>query len=134
MEGVRVWLQISCRRADGCLQVVAGPCNHRRDADTRAAGNVGPIPSFPGNSRSGSQLVPKPLSSGVADENSWISETATGRKSRAHFSPGGAGVESTGPNFLQPLRKRVADCEHGFESRKAVAGGASTPSTVSSHR
>src|SRR5258705_7979390 len=38
------------------------------------------------------------------------------RKSRAHFSPGGAGVESTAPNLFQPLRKRVADLKHGFES------------------
>src|SRR6266850_4413811 len=40
-----------------------------------------------------------------------------GRKSRAYFSPGGAGVESTAPNFQRPLRKRVADMKHGFESR-----------------
>src|SRR5437667_12420590 len=37
-----------------------------------------------------------------------------GRKSRAYFSPGGAGVESTAPNFQRPLRKRVADMKHGF--------------------
>jgi len=28
------------------ISVLAGPCNHRKDADTRAAGNSGPIPSF----------------------------------------------------------------------------------------
>src|SRR2546425_5460879 len=42
-----------------------------------------------------------------------------GRKSRAYFSPGGAGVESTAPNFQRPLRKRVADMKHGFEPRLA---------------
>ena len=46
--------------------VVARPCNHREDADTRAAGNGVPIPSFPGNYRSGSQLIPKPLDSGLS--------------------------------------------------------------------
>src|SRR5436309_15882189 len=43
--------------------------------------------------------------------------TAGGRKSRPYFSPGGAGIESTARNFVQPLRKRVADRKHGFESR-----------------
>src|SRR6266849_6263146 len=52
-----------------------------------------------------------------ANEDAWDSERRGGRKSRAHFSPGGAGVESTAPNFVQPLRKRVADMKHGFESR-----------------
>src|SRR5438093_5811717 len=41
---------------------------------------------------------------------------ARGCKSRPRFSPRG-GVESTAPNFVQPLRKRVADMKHGFESR-----------------
>src|SRR2546425_13170852 len=52
-----------------------------------------------------------------ANENPGDSEQRGRRKSRAHFSPGGAGVESTAPNFVQPLRKRVADMKHGFESR-----------------
>lgn len=46
------------------------------------------------------------------------------------------------PNFLEPSetesvekhRENATMTKHGFESRKAVAGGASTPSTVSSHR
>ena len=50
-----------------------------------------------------------------ANENPWDSERRGGSKSRAHFSPGGAGVESTAPNFVQPLRKRVAEMKHGFE-------------------
>jgi len=44
---------------------ISSPRNHRKDADTRAAGNGGPIPSFPGN-RSGSQLIPKPFDSGLS--------------------------------------------------------------------
>src|SRR5947209_15440403 len=43
--------------------------------------------------------------------------TKRGRKPRANFSPACAGVESTAPNLFQPLRKRVADMKHGFESR-----------------
>src|SRR5690349_15534697 len=53
-----------------------------------------------------------------ANENPWDSERRGGCKSRAHFSPEDAGVESTAPNFVQPLRKRVADMKHGFESRR----------------
>src|SRR5206468_10959796 len=47
-------------------------------------------------------------------------------KSRAHFSPRGRGVESTAPNFVRPLRKRVADVKHGFKScrPKEIAGEA----------
>jgi len=99
------------------ISVIAGPCNHRKDADTRAAGNGGPIPSFPRNYRSGSSLFPNFSTLVSANENPWDSERRGGCKSRAHFSPEGAGVESTAPNFVQPLRKRVADMKHGFESR-----------------
>src|SRR5437899_6442833 len=37
---------------------------------------------------------------------------ARARKSRENFSPGAHGVWSTAPNFVRPLRKRVADCKH----------------------
>src|SRR5439155_22525507 len=43
----------------------SSPCNHRKDADSRAAGNVGPIHSSPGKLRLGSQLGPKPLRFGL---------------------------------------------------------------------
>jgi len=33
------------------------------------------------------------------------------------LNPGGRGVESTARNRRKHLRKRVADCKHGFESR-----------------
>jgi len=93
----------------------SGPFGHRKDADTRAAGNGGPIPSFPGNRRSGFQLIPNLSTLVSGNENSWASERREGRRSLPRFSPGDAGVESTAPNFVQPLRKRVADMKHGFE-------------------
>ena len=34
-----------------------------------------------------------------------------------NLNPGGCGVESTSPIPQKQLRKRVADCKHGFESR-----------------
>jgi hypothetical protein len=51
----------------------------------------------------------------VEEINSGIQNVEKGHKSRPRFSPGGAGVESTTPNVVQPLRKRAAEMKHGFE-------------------
>ncbi len=75
------------------------------------------VPVSSGNRRSGSQLIPNLSTLVSGNENSWDSGRREGRKSLPRFSPGDAGVESTAPNFVQPLRKRVADMKHGFESR-----------------
>ena len=95
-----------------------GALQPRKDADTRAAGNDGPIPSFPGNYRSGSQtsrLWSQPMRTrGIQNGEGDVNHERI-------FSPGGAGVESTAPNFVQ-ARKRVADMKHGFESRLSCSG------------
>ena len=40
-----------------------------------------------------------------------------GSKHPPNLNPGGCRVESTARNYWKHLRKRVADCKHGFESR-----------------
>ena len=40
-----------------------------------------------------------------------------GSKHPPNLNPGGSGVESTARNCRKQLKKRVADCKHGFESR-----------------
>src|SRR5438876_6886971 len=40
-----------------------------------------------------------------------------GLKSQPNLNPGGCTVESTSSNSPIGLKKRVADCKHGFESR-----------------
>ena len=112
---------------------VAGssPCNYRKDADSRTAENVSPIPSFPGKLPLGF-LACSQISALWCwlNENSWDSERQ-GCKSRAHFSAGGAGVESTAPNFVRPLRKRVADANTGSNP---VQHASASPSKVISSR
>src|SRR5712664_4807797 len=99
----------------------AGPRNHRKDGDSRPAGMSVRFPV--------SQEILTRVPSLFPNLSAWswlmrthgIQKWRGGRKSRAHFSPERTGVESTAPNFFQALRKRVADCKHGFESRRGWA-------------
>src|SRR5467141_3161975 len=56
----------SSRSPGSCSIQHIQPVQPPKDADTRAAGNVGPIPSFPGNYRADSHLSPKPLWRGLS--------------------------------------------------------------------
>jgi hypothetical protein len=60
-----------------------------------------------------SELVPNLSVPASADEH-WEIQNGERAEITGAFQSRGAGVESSEPNFVQPLRQHVADMKHGF--------------------